>query len=570
MIEFADTLRQRAWALAHPGGVSAAPLLPRSAREARPTDATGTPCAEPAWWQSHSGIAVATVLLIVIISAAPFIVGYALAPPGMAFTGALTYPQDDAQHEAWALEMATHLWYTNVLTPEPTPRGWFVSPVELLLGIAQRITGIAYPVLRNLLGVICAPALAFALMTLARRAGLARPGLAAVLALLVGTWAPVVQLAGKIGPSALARIQTELGADATPLYQASQGPGLYVLLSALVLVALSGANTGDTSRGFRWAGVAMFAALAVYPFFGPALGLTAGLCALLWARQQGWRATVEAVVWLGAWAALPAAYWLGLPRIDPEFAYFEAINRTPLFSPGAVVLNFGLASGALFGLPRLLRGNRTQQVLACFTIAVIVALFTPAHPWRSHLYYLSPVLVIAAFAAWWPLVAHLRPVWRWLIVAALLPVSLGGNPYYYGRYINALMSARPPAFLAEGDLAAVRWLGQQTDNGVVLAPAYVSPWVAARGDHHVLIGHALWTHQYARRLEAVLQVFDAGADPTPLLHEENVAWILIAGEAPAPVWAEGVEPAARFGVTSVLQVDALLQHLTTEGPQHGE
>ena len=544
---------------------SIAPPLPSIALSGTADDVTGAPCVEPAWWQAHSRIAVGAVLLIVIVSATPFILGYVVAPPGKEFTGALTYPQDDAQHEAWATQMAANLWYTNVLTPEATPRGWFISPVELLLGVAQRLTGVAYPVLRNLLGVICAPALAFALMTLARRAGLARPGLAAVLALLVGTWAPALQLAGSVGLSPLARVQTELGADATPLYQASQGPGLYLLLSALVLVALTSGTTEDRSRGFRWAGVALLAVLAVYPFFGPALGLTAGLCALLCARRQGWHAAVAGLVWIGAWAALPGAYWFGLPRIDPEFAYFESINRTPLFSPAAVVLNFGLASGALFGVPRLLRGNRAQQVLACFTVGVIVALFVPAHPWRSHLYYFSPILAIGAFSAWWPVIARLRPVWRWLIAAALLPVSLNSNFYYYTRYVNALTGAAPPAFVAEGDLAAVRWLGQQTDNGVVLAPAHVSPWVAARGNHHVLIGHGMWTHQYSRRLEEVQQVFDEGADPVPLVREEGVTWILIAGEAPIPVWAEGIEPVARFGATRVLQADALLQHLTTEG-----
>jgi hypothetical protein len=541
-----------------------------TAPAARPDGATGAPCSERGWWQAHSAIAVAAVLLIVSVSAAPFFVGYALAPPGTAFTGTLTYPQDDAQHEAWALEMSANLFYTNVLTPEPTPRGWFVSPVELLLGVAQRVTEIPYPVLRNLLGVICAPVLAFALMTLARRAELRYPGLVAVLALLVGTWAPVAQLLGNLGLPAFARIQTELGADATPLYQLSQGPGLYLLLSALVLVGLSSGNVEELNGAIRWTGVAMFVALAVYPFFGPALGLTTGLYMVLCARRHGWRTTIRPLAWIGACAVLPAAYWLLLPRVDPEFAHFQSINRTPLFSPAAVVLNFGLASGALLGLPRLLRGNRTQQVLGCFTIAVMVALFTPDHPWRSHLYYLSPVLVIAALAAWWPVVGRLRGAWRWLVVAALLPPSLGGDPYYYTRYLSALTSAGPPVFMPYGDQEAIRWLGQQTDDGVVLAPAYVSPWVAARTQHHVLVGHGLWTHDYYRRLDELRRVFDEGADPAPVMRQENIGWILITTQTPAPAWADGIEPAVRFGATRVLQADALLQHVSTKGPYHAE
>jgi hypothetical protein len=89
-----------------------------------------------------------------------------------------------------------------------------------------------------------------------------------------------------------------------------------------------------------------------------------------------------------------------------------------------------------------------------------------------------------------------------------------------------------------------------------------APGLPPRSDHHVLIGHGFWTHQYDRRLAAVQRVFDEGADPVPLVRDENVTWILIAAETPAPGWAEGVEPAARFGATRVLQADALLQHLS--------
>ena len=62
---------------------------------------------EPSWWRGHSPFAVAVIVLIVFVSAAPFFAGYLLAPPGLHFTGAPTYAEDIAQHVEEALDEAT-------------------------------------------------------------------------------------------------------------------------------------------------------------------------------------------------------------------------------------------------------------------------------------------------------------------------------------------------------------------------------------------------------------------------------------------------------------------------------
>ena len=113
------------------------------------------------------------IVLLVFISMLPSVAGYLLQPPGLHFTGAATYAEDKAQHEAWATEMAAHLWYQNLLTPEQTPRGWFLTPLELFLGLIQRVTGIPYDLAGDALWLGCAPLLAFALLTLPRQSVLA-------------------------------------------------------------------------------------------------------------------------------------------------------------------------------------------------------------------------------------------------------------------------------------------------------------------------------------------------------------------------------------------------------------
>lgn len=521
----------------------------------------------PSWWRGHSLSAVTAIELIVFVSIAPTFAGYLLEPRGLHFTGALVGAEDAAQHEAWASEMAAHLWYQNLFTPEPTPRGWFVSPLNLVLGLAQKATGLPYSALRDALTLACGPALGFGLMTLARRAGLGHPGAAAAVALLAGSFAPFGRIAARVGLLPQSReMLVEVGADATPVFTpVSSGPDVSLMLAVLVLVALPASHAEDPVRGFRWAGVVLLALAAVYPFFIPTLWLTAGLCALLWARQRGWRPMLRGVAWLGVISAPPMLYWAVLPKVDSEFAHFAAANRLPLLSLSDVLVSLGLGSGAIIGMHRLLRANAYQQMLTCFTVALMVALYIPAHPWRSHLFQLSPVLVIAALAAWWPILQRLHRGRRWILVGALLAAATTSTPYYYRRYIDGLAHPGPPAYLTSGDVAAIQWISEQRGSDVVLARSYLSPWVVARGHHRVVVGHWLWTHGYERRLREVEAVFEGGADPQPLVRAAQVAWVLIDEHGGTPEWARDVEPAARFGQTVVLRADRLLEHLEAEG-----
>jgi hypothetical protein len=521
-------------------------------------------CHEPAWWRGHSPFAVAGIVLIVSVSVAPFLVGYLLAPAGLEFTGAPTYAEDAAQHEAFAAEMAMHLRYQNLLTPEPTPRGWFFNPLELTVGLAQRATALPYTVLANGLNLACAPVLAIGLMTLARRAGLSCSGGVAGVALLAGSFGPLVIWTAKLAgiPGDGTTLQSA-GGDATPIFA---GVTLYLMLVAFVLVALPVTSARDPARGFRLAGGPLFTLAAIYPFFIPTLGLTAGFCAMLWAKRRGWRTTLRSLCWLGAWSALPILYWAALPRLDAEYARFAAVNYRPLYSPVTVLVSFGLSSAAIVGIPRLLRGSDYQQVLACFVVAAIVALYVPAHPWRSHIFYLSPVLVIAALAAWWPVLQQLRRGLRWTLAGGALAAALTSTPYYYARNIDGLADLGPPTYLTDGDVAAIRWIAEQPGTDVVLARADISPWVASRGHHRVVVGHYLWTHEYGRRRAEVESIFNEGADPRSLLRAEQVAWILIDEERGTPAWAGGLEPTARFDQSVVLRADHLLERLDSASP----
>src|SRR5436305_1930699 len=228
-------------------------------------------------------------------------------------------------------------------------------------------------------------------------------------------WAEVVRLrsahgAGLRGWSHLSGV----GVDNSP---PSAGTWLILPLAVLTLLFLTSPGRDLTSR-FRRAGIALGVETAIYPFLSPALWLTGAFYALLLARRIGWRRVLPGVMWFTALPFAPLLYYaVVLPSVDPEFERFSRLNYVPIFGLGGLMTSLGLGLATLVGLPRLLRGNETQQVLACAAVAVVVALYLPRHPDRSHILYLGPVLVIGAFAAWWPEL-RARPVGPCHLLAA--------------------------------------------------------------------------------------------------------------------------------------------------------
>jgi hypothetical protein len=536
VVEYADMTRASANAPAE-----SAPPAPRSAGVVR--------------LRSVDGAGIAAVLAVVLLAEAPLIAGFALA--GRNFTGSATaakYVADSAQHELWADQMAWHgRFLANLLTPEHTPAGWLFNPLEFSFGMAERITGLPYGILNVVAELLVAPLLAVGLVLLARQAGLRRPAFPLFVALLAGTFQPLVLYARDLGLRGTSHL-SGVGVDNSP---PSAGTWLILPLAVLTLICLA-RPARDPTLGFRRAGVALMALTAIYPFLTPALWLTGAFYALLLTRRLGWRRVLPGVTWFSVLPLAPLLYYaVVLPSVDPEFERFSRLNYVPVFGLGGLLTSLGLGVATLIGLPRLLHGNEAQRVLGCASLAVVVALYLPRHPDRSHVLYLGPVLVIGAFAAWWPEL-RARRVGRWHVLAAVMvAAALVSAPYYYRFRIEALMDRSAPAFLTAGDRAAFSWLTRQHDGGVVLARTDIGPWVAARGRHRVIAGHYLWTHDWRRRSRNVDAVFGKGTDPRTLIRRFGVTWVVIDTERGTPRWARGIIPTRRFDSTIVLAASQL-------------
>jgi hypothetical protein len=504
--------------------------------------------------RTRIGWTTVAVAAVVLANAAPNLVGYFLAPSGWTFTGAPTDAADWAQHELWAKEMAQHgRFLVNLLTPETTPTGWFLNPFEMLLGLVVAATHIPYPVVYRLSGVLVIPVLAWALATLARRAGLARPWPAVLVALLAGSLAPWGMALGHVGIHVLREEWTVYGGDATPAFA---GVWVYLTLVALALVALL---RDDLVSAFRRAGAIVLVLGAIYPFFLPVMWLTGALYAGASVRAFGRRSALTGLGWFVGLSLLPGIYYgIVLPRIDSEWARFARVNHIGVPSITTTVVSLGLGCAVFPGIPRLVRGNRAQQLLACVAVAVLVCLYIPQHPWRTHLLLLSPVVVLGAIAAWWPIVASWDSRRKAIVVAASLALVLPADLYWGRLYVDGVKTIAPPQYLTTGDVEAMRWLSHQPGDSVVLARTDISPWVAVRSGHRVVAAHFLWTHNWTERRQEVDAIFDKGRNPRSLLTSLRVQWILVDMDRGVPGWAAGVKPTARFGQTEILRAADVL------------
>jgi hypothetical protein len=286
------------------------------------------------------------------------------------------------------------------------------------------------------------------------------------------------------------------------------------------------------------------------------LAVTFAVVVVSWHRRRGRGATVRALAWTLLPAAIPSVYYAMLPHVDGEFARFQRLNHQPLMSPKVFVAGFAIGLVAVLLAPLLLRGNPCRRALGVLALVVLVMLFVPQYPWRSHLLHFTPFLFLAAAAGLAGLRDRLRDgaVRRALLPLAItvIAVLVVATPYHLWRAADAAASQRPPEYVDRDVAHALDWLAGHGGDATVLAPSGVGPWVAAWGGHHTIVGHYFWTRHYAANRRAVDAVY-RGGDPARLIRRYDVRYVIVDRRRP-PAWAARLHPTARFGHTLVLSV----------------
>jgi hypothetical protein len=493
-----------------------------------------------------------TLALVVLLALA-----YARTRAGLVFTGNLAYGEDGAQHELWARQMWAHGRFPNLLTPEHVGRGWFFSPLEWAYGGLRALTTVPYAVVTAAVALVCTPFVVLGLIRLARRAAIPWPRTTAVLAVFAGGLGPIVAWAHDLGlpglGSAVVHAAVSASGDATP---AAAGIGPYQLLVVVALLGVARGGDGD-DRGFRTAGLAFAGLAAVYPFYTPVLAVAFGIVVVSWHRRRGRGATVRALAWTLLPAALPSLYYALLPHVDAEFARFQRLNHQGLLSPKVFLAGFAIGLVAVVLTPLLLRGNPARRLLGVLALVVLVMLWVPQYPWRTHLLHFTPFLFVAAVAgctALWER-AQDGALRRVLLTGALVATAILvlATPYHLWRVADAASRQRPPEYVDRDVADALDWLSRHGGDRTVLAPIGVGPWVAAWGGHHTIVGHYFWTRHYAANRRAVDAAY-RGRDPAALIRSYDVRYVVIADRRRMPAWAARLHPAARFGHALVLSV----------------
>jgi hypothetical protein len=514
---------------------------------------------QPELLDRRTWYAIAAIGAIQLVELAMLAGGYIWRPKGSVFTGNVWYAEDGAQHEMWAREMWVHVFARNLLTPQPTSRSWFFSPLEWFYGGLRAITNVPYPVVTAVLGTLCVIPFVLGLIHLAWQTGVKRARICAVVAVFAGGFAPLVAGLRNLGllhvNGDVLHQALSVSSDATP---GAVGLGVNQLLIVAVLVGLAWGAAGRM-KGFALAGIALAATAAVYPFYAPTLGVVTVVCLVLWRGSLGRERTTRAALWALVPAIPPFAYYALLPKIDSEFAHFQALNHQPIFSLKVLLLSFGVGLIALAGVPRLFRGGHIQQMFGVLAVTVLFFLFIPQTPWRSHLLHFSPFLVIGAFAAWEPVFERLGERRRRIGVLVVIGCMIAGaaaTPYYLWKMAHTEAQAEAPQFITSGEHDAITWLAERSGNDTVLAPSNVSPWVAAWASKRVVVGHFLWTHNYDANRRNVDAIY-AGVDPSRLIRQFGVKWILV-DTTSLPTWAHGLQPAAHFSGAEILDSAAVL------------
>ena len=93
------------------------------------------------------------VLLLLLITAVPYVYGYLSAPEGRVFQGIVFNVADITQYWSWMRDHRTALMVPNRMTPEPNDPALF-NTLWLVLGQIQQVTGWSEPIMYQILRIV--------------------------------------------------------------------------------------------------------------------------------------------------------------------------------------------------------------------------------------------------------------------------------------------------------------------------------------------------------------------------------------------------------------------------------
>jgi len=478
--------------------------------------------------------------LILILSSAPYLAGYAAQTSTLRFSGAVMDRMDYHSHLAKMWQGYRGEWkYRLLFTPE-LHQGAYLQTFYVALGHLARLFGLGLPLVyqiaRVLFGLLMLVTIysfvaRFASSTRARRVAFLLATTASGLGWLTEILAPTP--AGGISPMDFWLLDgfTYLALLTSPHFCAAIALLLTIFL--LLLHREEGPRPGEAAL----AAAASLALGLIHPYTLLLADLLPALHFALAAirhRRLPWRG-VLALAAMGLVQLPLLAYDLWVFRSQPVFAAWSAQNVTLSPPPRIYLWGYGLLL-LLAGAGVLRRARRGEFGLAFPLIWIAVVAVLIYLPWNLQRRFLEGVQVPLGLLAGVGLAEGVFAQggdqkglqWRWMGRSFLIGLAALSNLYLTAGLTLAAGTRAPKLFWPAQTLDAVDWLGRSSSwEETVLGAGETGSLIPARIGHRVVLGHAMESVDFEARQAAVRAFYGGGGqvERRALLRDWGVVYV---------------------------------------------
>ena len=520
----------------------------------------------------------------------PTVYGYLSCPADKWFSGVVYNVHDTAQYLSWMREAGTSFLTDNKFTAEPNAQV-FVNLHWWIPGRLAHIVGLTFSQVYQLFRLVAIPLLtmvtyAFCRMLFEKRRLRRFAFLLSTFTSGLGwIWVVVKQLTGELHfPH---DVYTTPGNAFWVMVASPHLTFAAALTIGVLLLALLSVQRQRFGYALGAAGMALFLGLGhIYDLV--TVWAVLALFGLLLVLRDGWSWRVFFSLATVVLVSAPAALYWGWVSSDAHPTWQQALaqyDNLGAFTPDPVHLvillgfTFLLAVATFDGLVPLRDQTAGCLLIKCWFMVVPLLVSLPLHFQIMLLTgYNLPIAVLATVG----LFNHVLPWLReraygdrlrsWLTgdrVDALAPalllvvVSLT-NLYLLCWRIVDLSRHEYPFYLHRDEVAAMRWLEEQTPpDEVVLSSFVVGHFVPGLTGDRAFLGNAVMTVDFGRKREMVKAFFDstnADGERRMLIHQYRVRYVFY-GNAEREIGAydpgilDLLEPAYRNGRVTVYRVD---------------
>jgi len=480
--------------------------------------------------------AIAWAIIILIITSLPYLYGAMISTPTNQFGGFVIGVEDGHSYLAKMQQGRAGYWlFRLAYTPEPhRPEPFYLF--YILLGKLAGLTSLPNMVVFHLSRLLTVPAglLAFyyfaayfletvKLRQLAQLIFGFTGGLGWLWLTLGGSnelgWMPV-----DLWVPDASFFLTALTFTHLPLAQ-----GLLLLLS---VTGLEFVRHGQKRVGFIAAGCGLLVSL-IHPHSLPIISLILGLYLL----QQNFRQRRQLAKGMGRLVLLTLPSlpyllyaWVVFNR-NPAFVAWRVQSQT--FSPAPLhyLLGFGLTL-ILAGLGLALTWqpvNEKYRFLHVWVISVPILVYLPTTLQRRFLDgYQAPLAVLAAIGLLWVVNRIGHRFWQTAVVGLVLVVMSLTNILLVAGAMATISQRPSPVFITAAQVDAAHWLGQRTEQVVVLASYPVGNHLPTVTNVRTFVGHGLETIRSEEKQEQLKSFFDKSTADTwrlALLNEFGIEYV---------------------------------------------